>query len=152
MRFHIPLLVAAASGLLASPARPQDGEKSSPEKRADVSTQKVRELQKERIATLKDLADVLAALYQKGAVEASVVGEAKLMLFQAEMEVAATEADRVAICQKTVDALKEMEAMAKAHKQAARGTEASVLMFKALRLEAEIKLEQAKSKLAKKGK
>lgn len=108
---------------------------------------KIKELQKERIDTLKDLVDQLGKLYGSGLVESGEVLEARMLLFKAELD--AAETDRVGIFQKTVEALKAQEELARSKVRVGRGTNAAVLKIKARRLEVEIQLEQEKIKEAK---
>jgi hypothetical protein len=115
----------------------------------EASAKKVKELQKERIATLMELVDQTAALFRIAKASYPEVLEAQMLLLKAELETAEKESERIALYQKTVDALKVSEAVAIAQVEAGRGNHAAVLRIKARRLEVEILLEQAKMKLAK---
>lgn len=116
------------------------------------SVKKVKEIQKERIATLKKAAEVSLALAQRDRLEVWEAVEDRVALLKAELEVAETEADLVTLYKKTLDDLKVYEAVAKARLEAARGSELALHKVKAKRLETEIALEQAKMKQAKDGK
>lgn len=111
-----------------------------------ASADKVKDLQKERIATLKALAEVTTKLAVNGRAPLEEALEARLLLLEAEADAAEKEADRITLYTGCVDTLKEYEKLADARKQAALGTEATVLKIKARRLEVEIRLEQARSR------
>ena len=85
------------------------------------SAKKVKELQKERIATLKKAAEVSLALAQSGRLEVWEAVEDRVALLKAELEVAETEADRVTLYKKILEDLKVYEAVAKARFEAAAG-------------------------------
>ncbi|MBN9121228.1 MAG: sigma-70 family RNA polymerase sigma factor [Planctomycetes bacterium] len=129
----------------------QDKKDPPPKERTD-SAEKVKELQKQRIAVLKAAAEVGLKLAQRDRLEVWEAVEDRVTLLKAELEVAATEADRVTLYKKALDDLKVYEAVAKARFEAARGTELALHKVKAKRLETEIALEQEKMKQAKDGK
>jgi len=119
---------------------------------ADESAAKIKDLQKERIATLKELVEVSARLYQIARAPYEEVLDAQVLLLKAELEAAEKESERIALYKNFVDVLKSYEKIALAQKEAGRGTNTAVLKFKARRLEAEIHLEQARAKGAREGK
>ncbi|VTR96256.1 sigma-70 family rna polymerase sigma factor : RNA polymerase sigma factor, sigma-70 family OS=Singulisphaera acidiphila (strain ATCC BAA-1392 / DSM 18658 / VKM B-2454 / MOB10) GN=Sinac_6419 PE=4 SV=1: Sigma70_r2: Sigma70_r4_2 [Gemmata massiliana] len=133
-------------------AVPQDKGNPAPKERKDEVPKKIRDLQKERIAALKELTDTTAALYKNARATYDEAIEARLLLLQAEVDVAEKPAERLALYQKCVDELKAYEEVAVARVQVGRGTNAAVLKIKARRLEVEIQLEQAKAKEAREGK
>ena len=148
----LPLVIATAVGTLAvgvlliGPANSQ--EDSGKAGTREVTSAKVKELQSERIAVLKEMAEVTDVLYRKARAEAGPVFEARRLLLTAEVELAQNDADRIKLYENFVAAMKEYEEFTTARKQAARGTEADVLKAKAVRLEAEIALEKVKSRAA----
>jgi len=137
----LALIVIVAAGTFLPSARAQDKGNQ-----ALKSADKVKELQQERIATLKAMADVETALLKTGKTSPEAVLEARVLLGEAELDAAEKESDRITVLKNLVDVLKELEQTAKARKNAAEGTEAAVLKVKARRLEAEIRLEQARAK------
>ncbi len=138
-----------AAALLIAAASPRETVGKSRKDQHEESAKKVKELQKERIATLKEMAEALAKLFQHGNVTYGEVAEARTLLFKAELDAAEKESERITLYQKRVQALKEAEKLAEQRVKAAIGTRATVLKIKAMRLEAEIDLERAKAKAAK---
>lgn len=122
---------------------------SSQEGKPDESSRKVKELQKERLATLKDLVEVATSLRGRGFMSVDDVYDAKHQLLNAELDAAENDADRIKLLENFVDAVKELEQVADAQKKAAQATHAAILKMKSHRLEAEIALEQAKTKSSK---
>jgi hypothetical protein len=122
-----------------------------PRKEPGESAKKVKDLRTERVATLKELVALYVKLYQSGRGSHSEVLEAQMLLLRAELDAAETEAERVTLYQKAVDAMKTFEGLARAQREAGLGTQAAVLRLRASRLEVEIQLEQAKMKVAKEG-
>jgi membrane fusion protein (multidrug efflux system) len=141
MKMSALLLTAVAATWLSAPANPQDVSRKQQDKEP---TKKVKELQKERVAVLKELTEQLLRLYQSARVDVDEVVEARVRLFQAEAEAADKQSDRLALYRKLVDELTQYETIAQGRVNAARGSTTSVLKIKARRLEAEIHLEQAK--------
>jgi outer membrane protein TolC len=122
------VLTLLAASLLSSPASPQD---------------KVKDLQKQRIETLKQATEIGLKLYQSGRLEVGPVLEDRMALLKAEVE--ANLADRIPLYTQAVDSLKQYEALAKAQHEAGRGSEYAMLRVRAKRLEVEVLLEKAKA-------
>jgi outer membrane protein TolC len=140
----MPALLVAATLMTAADA------KDTPAKEViEESTKKIKELQKERIATLKEVVEQAATLYKSARVSYEEVLDARMQLLKAEVDAAEKESDRITLYKKTIDALKQYEEWAQARVEAGRETAAALLKIKARRLEVEIKLEQAKIKEAK---
>ena len=152
MRVPALILTVMAATLLCAPASPRGGENPSREGPTEGPAKKVKELQKERIATLKEMAAQIATLYKSGRALGVDLYEARLLVLKAELDAAEKDSDRVTLCKKIVDVLKEYETWADEKVKSARETRAFVLKVKARRLEAEIHLEQAKAKEAKESK
>ena len=125
---------------------PQERATPARKGQADESVKKVKELRKERIAVLKKQLDQLTKLFRDARGSYDEVLEANRLLCEAELEVAETDTERVELSKKLVAALQESELTAKARWRAGRVTQASVFKAMARRLEAEIRLEQAKMK------
>lgn len=145
MRICALILALAAGTLLSAPASARDSETQSSKQVPQQSADKVKELQKERIATLKTVAEMETWLHKKGMASPEAVVEARVLVCEAELIAAEKDSDRITLLQNLVEVLKEHEELAKARKMAAEGTEVSVLKVKARRLEAEIRLEQARA-------
>lgn len=112
----------------------------------NVSNGAVKELQKKRIAILKDVADGSLKLAQSSRIELEVALEDRMSLLKAESEAAATEPERIAVYRQALDALSAYEKLARAQKEAARGSELTVLRINARRLEVESRMETMKVK------
>ena len=112
----------------------------------EASARKVKGLQGERIDVLKSAADISMRLAQTARIEVSDASEDRMALLGAELDAAATEAERISLYRKTADSLKGLEALAKAQFEAAHATELNLHRIKARRLEVEIQLERAKIK------
>ncbi len=152
MRQPALILTVLAASLLIAPASPREGADPPPKDQKEESAMKIKELQKERLATLEALVDATTRLYQQARVEYGEVIATMELLFKAQLEVAEKESDRITLYKKMVDMWKQSEELAKQRAEAARGTMVAVLRFKALRLEAEINLERAKAREAKESK
>ena len=150
MRMPALILTIIAATLLIVPASPQDKANLTHKNQIEESAKKVKELQKEQIATLKEMAAASSNLFKIGRVSYEAVIEARLLLLKAELDAADKESRRITLYQNFVDMMKEGKALAKQRVDSGRGTQLAVLNFKARRLEAEIHLERAKAKEAKK--
>src|SRR5262249_22186879 len=92
MRMPTSVVAVVVCTLLVSPSR---GWCAAPTVKdpPDAAVLKVRELQKERIAVLKDLTEVLDKLYTGSRVEIDEALQARQLLLEAELEAAKTEAE-----------------------------------------------------------
>jgi outer membrane protein TolC len=152
MRMPARILAVMAATLLMAPAIPQDRVNLSRKERIEKSAKKVKELQRERIATLKQMVDVNSRLEERGMVSLEEALEARVLLLNAELDAAEKESDRVTLYKKIVDVLKGYEKFAEERVKNAGGTPVPILKVKARRLEAEIHLEQEKAKEDKEAK
>lgn len=112
----------------------------------EESAKRIKELQKEQIATLKKMVNQATVQFQSGRISYEPVMEARLLLLKAELDAAEKEADRITVLKNFVEAMKQGETLAKAIFESGQGTELAVLSFRARRLDAEIQLERAKTK------
>jgi hypothetical protein len=163
MRMPALILTVMAATLLIAPASPQQKanppleELPSPDARPQAKEQKegpaktVKELQKERIATLKEMVEQISEQFKNPRLHVSFdeLLEARLLLLKAELDAAEKESDRINLYKSTIAELKKYEEWADGRVKMARGTVATVLKIKARRLEAEIDLARAKAKVAK---
>jgi hypothetical protein len=117
--------------------------------RSNESATRIKELQKQQIATLKELAAVSMKLYQSARASYDEALDAQVQLLRAELDAADKAADRIALYKDFVEVMKGYEKLAAAQKEAGRGTSAAVLKFRAKRLEAEIQLERTIAKAVK---
>ncbi len=148
MRLAALALTCLFMVILFAPTSSQVGADTPGQNRPAEPDGKIKQLQQERIATLKQAAEIADKLYKNARITPQEVCEAQLLVLRAELEAAGNDADRVAICQKSVDLLKNYEQIAAAAVPNARGTQVSALTVKASRLEAEILLEQTKARAA----
>jgi tetratricopeptide (TPR) repeat protein/thiol-disulfide isomerase/thioredoxin len=149
--------VAAASGEFApvkhymeEATRKFDDEKPAPiepQKRADANS-KVRALQEERLATLKEIAAEWENVFRHSRCPPEDVWQAKLLVLRAELELCDSDRERVAIHEKIVALAKETEETRASQYKAQRLSHSDLLTAKANRLEAEVALERAKAKAA----
>jgi hypothetical protein len=152
MRKPALILVVMAATLLMAPASPQDKANPPRKDNTDESAKKIKELQRERIATLKQMVDANSRLRERRLASFEEVAEAKLLLLNAQLDAAENESSRITLYKRIVDVLKEGEKFAEDAVMTAGGTQARVLKVKARRLEAEINLERAKAKEAQEAK
>ncbi|AMV27882.1 hypothetical protein VT84_25995 [Gemmata sp. SH-PL17] len=152
MRMLARILAVLMVPLLMAPVGPEDRANPAQKEQIEASAKKVKQLQKERIAALKEAADQLSALHKNGRTSFDEVLETRLLALTAELEAAEKPADRITLYKNIVDVLKEYEQWANARVEAARGIAATALKIKARRLDAEIHLEQASTRDAKEGK
>jgi membrane fusion protein (multidrug efflux system) len=144
MRMPAMMLVVMTAALLIAPAGAQDTVNLPRKEQVQEPGKKVEELQRERLAALEELTDQLTRLYQNARVDIDELLEARVQLFQARLDSAEKQSDRLTLYKNLVEELKQFEKIAQGRVEAARGSVASVLKVKARRLEAEIHLEEAK--------
>jgi outer membrane protein TolC len=149
----IVLIVAVVAFTLPiAPAGQQDGANPPRKDQAEKSARKIKELQKERIATLTELVDQTATLFRSGRASYEGVLEAQMLLLKASLDATEKESDRITLYERTVEALNQLEKVANALAQTGQGSQTAVLKIKARRLEVEIQLERARAREAKSGK
>jgi outer membrane protein TolC len=130
----IGLVVVAAWAIAAEPPAPQQSAASHP----------LQSLLKERVDTLRHLVEILDAQSQSGVVTKETVILASNQLLDAELELAKTKADRVALHEKLVGNLRRLEEFANGQYRDGRCTLDGPLRAKAARLKAEIQLLREK--------
>lgn len=145
MRMPTLILTALAAILLTGLAGSQDH--LNPKEQA---AKRIKDLQQERIATLKKVVDYATTAYQSGGVPYSEVLEANLLVLKAELDGAEKASERIGICKNIVEVLKTFEKTANAEVERGQSPVATVFKIKARRLEAEIQLERAKVQGAEK--
>ena len=131
----------SAPAQTADPARPAgDG----PPRTKDVN---VKELLKERLAVLRELSDLTTKDYETGRGSFDRVHQAARAVLDAELELCESGKERLAILEKIVAQAKESEKTAEQRYKTGNAPRSDVLTATAARLEAEIALERAKSKV-----
>jgi RNA polymerase sigma factor (sigma-70 family) len=122
------------------------GKEAKPEAKEPAPDQKVQALLKERLAVLKEMQNRADKLYQAGQESKGELLQIKLRVLKAELDLCATDKERIAVHEKMVAVLKEIEQQVEELvKQNAAGAGA-VLEARLNRLEAEIALERARGK------
>jgi hypothetical protein len=152
MRKLAMILAVMASTVLMAPASPQDKVNPPRKDKTEESAKKIKDLQRERIATLKQLVDVNSKLREKRQVSYEDVVEARLLLLNAELDAAEKESSRITLYKRMVDVLKDGERFAENAVRIEGGPPVRILKVKARRLEAEINLERVKAKEAQEAK
>lgn len=146
----VTVIVAVTGTALMMPvANSQDAGADSRQGKREESARKIKELQNERLATLRGLAADTSALYRNARVEADRAHDAQRQLIRAEVELAENDADRIKLYETFVNVMKDYEEIATVRLQGARGTRAAILEAKAMRLEGEIALEQLRAAASK---
>lgn len=140
-----PVLIVAVALLAAL-----DTLKQSPAEVVEASARKIKELQKERIAILKEAAEGSFQLAKRGrSVSIREASEVRMTLLKAELAAAEKESDRITIYKEALAAMKLYVEVANAAFAAARANNVDRLMIKAHCLEIEMGLEQAQIQAAK---
>jgi hypothetical protein len=115
---------------------------------SDAKGSRLKQLLKERLTTLRKLVDQTTRDYQAGRVSFDRVHQAMAAMLRAELELCDSDKERIAVLEKIVDQAKAHEKNAVQRYKAGNAPASDVLMATADRLEAEIALERAKSKVA----
>jgi hypothetical protein len=142
MKARILLFAGIAAALLIVAGYPRE---STGAAAPEESSPKVKELQKERIATLKSLVEVSTKLYQNARVEVGESIEARLLLLGAEIEAAEKPDDRIKLYEAAIAGLTDLEKIAQAQLEAGRASQLPLMKLKAKRLELAIALERTKA-------
>jgi RNA polymerase sigma factor (sigma-70 family) len=124
----------------------QAGQKS-PEGPADESP-KVRALLKERLETLRKIADRVQELYQQKVAGPEEVRQANLRVYKAEFDLCDTSKERIAVLEKIVQVYQQIEDHVSELVKAKAASQHTVLEARVNRLGAEISLEREKAKVA----
>jgi outer membrane protein TolC len=132
------LLGIAGSGSLSGDA---------PRARADEPKDaRVKELLKERLAVLQEVAKLVAREYQAGKGSIDRLRRAQMAVIAARVELCDTDKERIAVLEEAVALARNNERLAAALDQTGNVPASDPLLAKADRLEAEIALERAKAK------
>jgi hypothetical protein len=148
MKMSALVLTVIAATLQLVPASAQDAANPSRQQQIEDSVKKCKELQQQRIAVLETLVETNMAMFRSARIEFDEVVEAQSLLIEAQLDAAEKESERIALYKNMVELLKQDEQYAATRVQRGEGTRAPVLKITARRLEAEIRLEQAKAKEA----
>jgi hypothetical protein len=140
------IVMVFATALVVSAANSQD---SGGAKNEAESTKKIKELQKQRLNVLSDMAETASVLVRGARVSHEVAYESRQQLLQAQIEYAEDDDQRIQFYESYIEVFKQFEELATATKESGRGTGIPILKARAGRLGAEIELERLKAKAAK---
>lgn len=127
------------------PPKAANAPQDPPLKGQPGGTTRIRELQKERLALLREMADQTNTAYKGGQTPLAAVLEAQREVNAAELELCETNKERIAVLEKKVELAKEAEKATEQQVRARVSTQASLLRARANRLQAEIELEKEKA-------
>lgn len=119
---------------------------AAPWDKTGLSDSRIKELLRERHATLKEVASTISSQYEAGQASSDLVYAANLAVHQAELDLCDTDKERVAVFEKMLPEAKAAEKDAGAAHQNGRENASVALKAKVNRLEIEIALERAKAK------
>ena len=128
----------------------QDGAKPPTKEQIEASAQRIKDLQKERIAVLTKLIDHRNTSFLNARVTYDEVLDAQRLQLEAKLDAAETDKEGLTL-RDCVSVLKVRESWAKSRLAAARGTLPDLSKATANRLEAETHLELVKMKVAQDG-
>jgi hypothetical protein len=122
------------------------GKEAKPEAKKPTPNQEVHALLKERLDVLKEIQTRTARRFQNGQGSKGELLEINLRVLKAELDLCATDEERIAVHEKIVAGLKEIEQQAGELVKQGAADAGSVLEARLNRLEAEIALERARAK------
>ena len=117
---------------------------------SETKNARVKQLLKQRLATLHELVKVATAEYRAGRTSFDRVQQATRALLDAELEQCESDKARIDMLEKIVALMTESEKNAVQRYQTGAASQSDALMATAARLEAEIALERVKSKASAK--
>jgi hypothetical protein len=138
------LLLALSAGYFSLSTQRADAQEPA---KAEAKGSKQKELLKERLAVIREIAKLSTEAYKAGAASYDEVREAVRMVLQAELEQCDSDKDRITVLEKVVAEAKKMEEHAGQLSKTGQAPTRTALRAKADRLQAEIKLEQATTKV-----
>jgi hypothetical protein len=121
--------------------------KEEPVEGRTSSNPKLQALLKERLETLREMVEAAKQLYKENAADQGVVRQANLRVYKAELDMAETAKDRIAVLEKIADVYKEEEDSVSRLAKRGMAAQGVVREARISRLEAEIALEREKEKL-----
>jgi hypothetical protein len=114
----------------------------------DAAMDRVKALLKEKLTIAMQRAEMTAQLAKRGGVGQDELANANLRVLAVELELCETDKERVAVHEKIVKILKNLEEMARTLEKNAVASHGEALEATMKRLDAEIALERAKARVA----
>jgi hypothetical protein len=108
----------------------------------------IRELQEERLATLRKIADLVDQKRRQGSASMAEVASAKREVAEAELEICASQTDRVMVLERIVEDTRLLASQAAQLAQNNLASQEVALAMKADLLRSQIRLELARAELA----
>jgi hypothetical protein len=122
------------------------GKEAKPAGKNPASNQKVQALLKERLGILKEMQTRAETRHRSGHASRGELLQINLRVLKAELELCATDKERIAVHEKMVDVLKAIEQLAEKLVKQSAADAATLQEARLNRLEAEIALERARAK------
>jgi hypothetical protein len=113
-----------------------------------TNAHQVRELQEERLATLRKIVDLVGQRHRQGGASMTELVLAKRNVAEAELEICASQADRVLVLEKIVEDARTLESQAAQLAQDNVASQELALAMKADLLRSQIRLELARAELS----
>jgi hypothetical protein len=113
-----------------------------------ASPDRVRELMTQRRDLLRQIVQSSEIRFQKGQGSAEELAEDVVAAFRAELDLAASQGERIRLHEQIVEKMRELESRAEKMWQNGRIVETAAMRARARRMEAEIALEQARLAVA----
>jgi RNA polymerase sigma factor (sigma-70 family) len=142
------LTIGGGAAVLAYGARPSEPRQDpgAGQKAGNKGPPSVADLARERLQAAREVHDGLLRQVRQGTINGAEIATWSPHLLAAELDVAATPAERRAALQAHVERLKENERLIKAYVDAGRSPAHELARARCLRLEAELLLAKAKAK------
>jgi hypothetical protein len=125
------------------------GKDNKPEVKKPSPNEKARTLLKERLDILKEMQSRATKRYESGQAAYGTVLQINVRVLNAELDLCATDEERITVSEKMVAALKAIEKQAEEIAKQGAADPATVLEARLNRLEAEIALERLRAKAGK---
>ena len=142
-RFKIPANVLAPALLLVAVGAWHPISTDSRATAQEPKQSKIKELLRERLALLREIASPATKAYQSGEIPIENLLQASHAVLMAELDLCESRAAKIAVLEKIVGLAREVEKTAETLAKAQEAPASAPLKAKVARLEAEIALERA---------
>lgn len=137
------IVVLVVAGLVASGVAGR-WSASVPVQAADAKDDPVETLLKKKLSLLRQGSEQMTQMFQNGRMAVDDALDWQLELSHAELDLCTTDEQRIAVLEKTLAAVKELEKKVQAQVQTAQATSLSAIKASVKRLDVEIALQQLK--------